>query len=461
MKLINNVSKQIRSKFSNPFIRNLSWLGIAEIVYRVVRLGLVVIISKHLSEYDYGLGAVVLMVKDFAVSFSNVGIGAKIIQAEEEDLPRLRESAYWLNWLVFSGLFVIQCLAAFPIAWIRNTPELILPICVSGLAYLIWPITGIQKTLLQRENRFKIVALTDSVQFSVASIFTAILAFGGLGVWAFALPSVMIAPLEVIIYRYFQPWRPSYQLTFGNLFKIGDFAKSILAIGITNTLQRNAITKSWVEIWDFGKNILAIGLLNTLRNNLDYLIIYTLVGVKDLGLYFFGFNAGLGISLSLINAIKSATLPHLCAARSDRDSFPKAYLHTIKIITLVIIPFVCLQTSLAPYYVPTIFDQKWIPAIPIVMLICISAIPRPFADAASQLLVTIGRPDLDLRWNALFTVLFAIALLIGSTGKIIGVATAVVIAHFLFLPPFTLWATNFVFPELGKGFFSRLGKLFK
>ncbi len=420
MKLTQGLTKQIKQKFSNQFLRNLSWLGMAEIIYRVVRLGLVVIIARYLSKYDYGLGAVVLTVKEFAVSFSNVGIGAKIIQVEEEKLADLCNSAYWLNWLVFTGLFVIQCIASIPIAWVQKTPELIWPICVSGIAYLIWPLVGIQKTLIQRENRFKIIAMTDSLQFSISSIFTAILAVAGLGVWSFALPSVMIAPLEVVIYHYFHQWRPS----------------------------RKIETKYWSEIWHFGKNILLIGLLNTLRNNLDYLMLYTFLGVESLGLYFFGFNAGLGISLSIINAIKSAILPHLCAARKDSESFQKTYLQTMKIIAMVIIPFVTLQATLAPIYVPIVFGQKWIPAIPIVVLICLSAIPRPFADAASQLLVAIGKPHLDLRWNLIFTFGFGIALLIGVNISIIGVASAVLISHALMLPLFTFWASRFVFPKI-------------
>jgi O-antigen/teichoic acid export membrane protein len=92
-----------------------------------------------------------------------------------------------------------------------------------------------------------------------------------------------------------------------------------------------------------------------------------------------------------------------------------------------------------------LFWSKWITAIPILMLICLSAIPRPFADAASQLLVAIGKPNLDLRWNILFTVMFAGALLIGVHWQAIGVATAVLLAHVICLPLFTFWATRYVF----------------
>ncbi|MEC4812905.1 MAG: lipopolysaccharide biosynthesis protein [Scytonema sp. PMC 1069.18] len=419
MNIINPVIRTINAKLSNQFVRNLGWLGMAQIAYRVLRLGLVVIIARFLTPYDYGLGAIVLTVREFAITFSNIGIGAKLIQAEESELKDLSNSAYWLNWFVFSGLFILQCIAAFPISWIQNTQDVILPICVAGISYLIWPLSSLQKLLLQRENRFKVIAIADSLQFSISTILSAILAVMGMGVWAFALPAVLVAPLEVLIYRRQHSWR--------------------LSTGFT--------TKYWKEIWNFGRNILAVSLLKTLRNNLDYWIILGFLGVEELGIYFFGFNAGLGISLSIISAIESAILPHLCASRTDWGEFRKSYLKSLKVISFIIIPFVLLQSSLAPFYIPIIFGQKWIPAIPIVVLICLSAIPRPFADAASQLLVAIGKPHLDLRWNVFFTTMFAAALLLGIQWKVLGVATAVLLIHVIFLPLFTLWASRYVFKK--------------
>jgi len=440
---LNAIIRYIKKKLSSQFIRNLGWLGMAEIFYRVLRLGLVVIIARYLTRYDYGLGAIILAVREFAITFADVGIGAKIIQAQEKELPQLCSSAFWLNWVIFASLFMIQAIAAFPISGFYQSKDIIFPIIITGIAYLIWPIYGIQKTLIQRENRFKVIAFTDTVQNCLSSILTAVFAFMGMGVWAFALPIVIVAPLEVIIYYKYHPWRPKEGFT----------------------------TLYWDEILGFGKNILGVGLLKTLRNNLDYLIVGRFVGIEELGIYFFGFNAGLGISLSIITAISSVILPHLCEVRTEWSEFKHRYLHSLRTIALIIVPFVLLQSSLAPIYVPIVFGKQWIPAIPILILICLSAIPRPFANAASQLLVAIGKPHLDLRWNVIFTGLFALFLFlgvntefivntffgadivssltlnIGEHWKVIGIALSVLLVHAIFLPFFAIWATRYVFPK--------------
>jgi PST family polysaccharide transporter len=96
---------------------------------------------------------------------------------------------------------------------------------------------------------------------------------------------------------------------------------------------------------------------------------------------------------------------------------------------------------LAPLYVPIVFGAKWTVAIPVLMLICLSALPRPFAGAASQLVRAVGLPGADLRWNVLFTALLAGALFVGVHWGILGVAIAVLAVHVAAMPLFVVWAS--------------------
>jgi O-antigen/teichoic acid export membrane protein len=421
MSALSNIIYKINSKLSSQFVRNLGWLGTAEIVSRIFRLGLTtVILPRLLTKYDYGLAAIVLTVHEFTRIFIEVGVSTKIIQSKEDELSDLCNSGYWLNWIVFPGLFIVQCIVAFPVSWFYHDSHLVLPICVVAMSYLTLPIGTTQYALIVRENKLKICAIVNTFKYITAYVLSAIFALSGMGVWAFVLPWVFVTPIEMLIYRLIHPWHPPNSLT----------------------------TKYWKDILNFGKSILGVQLLKTLRNNLDYLIVGRFLGVEVLGIYFFGFNAGLGVSLSIISAINTATLPHLCASHTSLHELKRSYFSVIKTISIIIIPLVFLQSTLAHLYLPLLQGNKWIVAIPILVLICLSAIPRPFADAASQLLVTIGKPDLDLRWNILFTAMFTIAVFIGVHWNAIGVATSVLLVHIIFLPLFTLWATRYVFRRM-------------
>lgn len=419
MSKISALLTPVKQKFSSQFIRNLGWLGGSEIINRAFRLVTTVILARFLSAYDYGLAAIVITTGEFVEVFSRNGINAKLIQAEQKELEVLCNSAYWLNWVLYSSLFVLQCLIAFPISWFYKDSQLILPICITALLYLTFPPAIIQATLIQRENRFKVTAANNFIQVTGGNIITASLAVLGLGMWAIVLTRLLMAPLWIIVHRMYHPWRPTKKFT----------------------------TEHWGEIFVFGRSVLGSELLKTAVNNLDYLIVGRLLGIKVLGLYYFAFNAGLGVSLSIINAINTALLPHLCSARAEWTQFKKQYLSSLKTIACVIVPMVILQSSLAPIYVPIVFGQKWVSALPILILVCLSAIPRPFADAASQLLIAVGKPHLILRWHLIFTCLFITGILIGVQWQAIGVATSVFLTHLIFLPLFTFWATRYVFSK--------------
>jgi O-antigen/teichoic acid export membrane protein len=414
--LLNKISNQL----SNQFIRNIGWLGGAELINRVFRLGTTVVLARTLSPQDYGLAAIVLTTQDITTVFTlNSGIGNKIIHADQKDVQSLANTAYWLNWIICSLLFLIQCIAAFPVALFYKEQKLILPICTIALIYLMVPIFSTQNAFNNRENKLKVAAICNALQSMTANIAAILFAWLGLGMWSLVLPVVLTTPIWIIVNYKYQPWRPS-----------GKF-----------TLHR------WQEIVKFGKDILGSEILDKIRANLDYFLIGRFLGVEALGLYFFAFNAGLGISMNVINAMVWPLFPHLCAARQNFQQFKNRYFSSLRTIALVIIPLVLLQSSLAPFYVPIIFSQKWVAAIPILTIICLSAIPRPFAAAAAMLLQSVDKGWINLCWNMIFTCIFATSLIIGMQWGTIGVATAVLITHAVAMPIFSIWATKYVFSK--------------
>jgi PST family polysaccharide transporter len=409
---------RIKQKLSSQFIRNVGWLGGAELVNRIFRLGTTVTLARLLSPYDYGLAAVVLTTNEFANVFTlRAGIGSKLIQADEQDVKVLCDTAYWMNWILGGALFIIQCAAAFPIAWFYRDNQVILPICVAAIVYLMLPIFAVQSAMIQRENRLNITALCNVTQSVLGNILTIVLALLGMGMWAIILPIVLTAPVWIVINLMNHPWRPTTSFTL----------------------------KRWQEIANFARNILGGELLDKLRANLDYLLVGRFLGVDALGIYFFAFNAGLGISLNVINSLTWPLFPHLCAVRGNFKQFKERYFNSLKTIALVIVPLVLLQSSLAPFYVPIVFGQKWVTAIPILILICLSALPRPFANAASQILLAVDKTHINLYWNLIFTVFFALSLLVAAKWGIFWVAASVLITHMVAMPIFTVWASRYVF----------------
>jgi PST family polysaccharide transporter len=410
--------QKLKEKLSSRFIQNAGWLGAAELVNRVSRLGVTVVIARLLSPHDYGLVAIVLTTNEFSNVFTlRGGIGSKLVQAPSEDLEILCDTAYWMNWILCILIFFIQCIAAFLISWFYDSNQLIWPICFMALSYLVLPTFAVPIALIYRENQIKIPAICNAVQAVLSNLLTVIFALLGLGIWAIVLPIVLTLPVWVFIARRSHTWRSRKPFTFYR----------------------------WKEIADFSLNNMGVELLNKLRANLDYLLVGNFLGLEALGIYYFAFNAGLGISLNVLQSLTWSLFPHLCDSRGNLEELKERYFRAVKTIALIIVPLVVLQSGLAPLYVPIVFGQKWINAVPILMLICLSALPRPFGDAASALLNSIDRSRTVLGWNIIFTLIFTFSLLLSVKMGIFWVAASVLLSHLIGMPAFAVWATQSVF----------------
>ncbi len=408
------------------FLRNLGFMGGAQIAVRLSRLATTVILARQLGAADYGLAAVVLTIYELVALFTRNGISAKVVQAGAAELAAVAETAYWLTWMVCGALLLIQLLIAAPIAWLYHDPRLALPVALMGLIYLATPLCNIQCALLQREGRLGRIAAAGALQVTADNALTALFAACGLGMWAIILPKLLVAPIWVVMTRFGHPWRPARRLPGAGALR------------------------GWQDIARFSRHVVGVELTTTLQANIDNLIVGSLLGVQALGTYYFAFNAGLGISLGLVQAFGVAVFPHLCEVRHDRAALTARFDGSLRTLGLIVVPVVLLQVALAPLYVPLVFGAKWHAAVPALMLICLSALPRPFATTCSQLLKAVGRPDIELRWQVGLTLVLVPALLIGTAFGVTGVAAAVLCVQMCVLTAYCLVAPRPFIAESGR-----------
>ena len=410
--------KLLKKKFSGRYIRNVGWLGGAELFNRVFRLGTTVTLARLFSQEDYGLMAVIYTTFDLASVFTlKHGISAKVIQAAVEDVKVIANTCYWLNWILCGSLFLLQCLIAFPIAYFYQNTTLLFPICITALVYLFMPLFTVNSALIERENKLKVIAICNAGQSFVNNLIIITLAFLGMGVWSIVWGLVLSMPVWIIVTWKYSDWRP----------------------------PKNFSLERWQEIVNFGKNILGVTILKRLRMNIDYLLVGRFLGVEALGLYFFAFNAGSGIITNVVYAFTSALFPHLCEVRENKTQLKKQFLSSLKSIALTIIPLIILQCSLAPLYVPIIFGQKWASAVPILVMVCLSVIPRTFYWTGGMLLNSVNKTQINLYLDLTFTLIFTAAILLAVNYNVYWVAASVLITHTVILPFFTIWSARHVF----------------
>jgi teichuronic acid exporter len=416
--------QKLKTLTSSRYAQNIGWLGMAELVNRIFRLATTVTLIRIFSKSDYGMLSAIYTVFEFGLTFSmGEGLGSTILQANDENVDEVANSVYWLNWIVLGSIFILQCVLAYPIALFYKNPNLALPIAALGLCYLIIPIYSVQESMLARKNRLEVQSWAMAAQAIVSNVMIVVLVLCGFGIWSVVWSMVLSYPLWVVLMYRHEPWRPK-QFTISR----------------------------WREIVRFGSRVLGVELLNRFRMNVDYLIVAGMLGTEALGLYFFAFNAGLGISQSILWSIGGAWYPEFCEARSNLKALREKWGKTFKTIAFVILPLVLLQTSFAHLYIPILAKgDKWNDAIPIVMIICLSAIPLAVSRGTSQLLRAMDQVKIDLIWNVIFVGVFsssiALSILIAKGFVLDGsyqipllaVAGTVLLTQCLFVPSFALF----------------------
>ncbi|NCJ07497.1 oligosaccharide flippase family protein [Synechococcales cyanobacterium C] len=413
--------KKIKHFLSGKFIQNVGWLGAAEIANRLFRVGTTVTLARIFSTEDYGLMAQIYIIFDLSQVFTlKGGIAAKVIHTEESSLETICRTSYWLNWILCIGVFLLQLCVAWSLAYAQRSFELGLQLSIVGLIYLMFPLYTIQAALIERQNRLEVHAYCVAAYSFLSNFITIVLAVWGFGVWSIVWAMVISMPVWIVISRWQHPWRAPTQFR----------------------LDR------WREVIRFGGNLLGVEILGTMRLNADYLIVRSFLGVEALGLYYFAYNAGSGITSSILSKLMIPLFPYLCEVRTNSEAFKKRYWSSFKTVLLTMTPIVLLQASLAPWYVPIIFGAQWVPAIPILILICLAILPITWGWLATILLNAMDKTHIPLYFGVGYTGVFVIAILGAVRFQALGVAIAVLCSHFIGQSLFALGAHWYVFRKL-------------
>ncbi|MCR9078967.1 MAG: oligosaccharide flippase family protein [Hyphomonadaceae bacterium] len=320
----------------------------AELVSRVGRVFAAIVLARQLDATAFGVAAIALTVFEITRVFTENGIGAAVIRATSRGFDRVANTAHRLMWIVCLGLFVVQVGAGVVVETLLPGRDAGLMVASLGLVFLMMPCGVMHAYCLQRDERMKALAAIMTAQVAADHVLTAALAIAGFGAWAIVLPKILTTPIWLIGMLRTRAW----------------------------TRNRAGGYSDTTSILKFSLPVLGSELMRACRDQLDKVIISLTLGVEALGLYYFAFNAGLGVSTALNRAFSNAVYPHLCAARDQVGAFRKSILH----LGLPFGAMYCMQAALALIYVPIVFGPTWASAAPLVAILCLGGPARLFID---------------------------------------------------------------------------------
>lgn len=390
------------------FVRGMMAYGSAEAVTRIVRLGAILIVARQISPEMLGTAALALSLFELVRVLANVGIGQRIITARDDELDAICNAGHRLFWWVCIGVSAFQLSLAATLGFGFSLGPAAAMLAVLSGVYLFMPAGLVQIFLAMRAQRMGATARVAATQNMADCALTVFLVLTWPSAWAVVLPKLLTAPIWLMLARRTYEWTPSREIARA---PANEFAA-------------------------FGPAVLGSELFTAARLHCDKLLVGALLGTEALGLYYFAFNAGLGITQSLVTACNLVLFPHL--AKLSGGALEAEFKRAFAMGMAVVIPLVAVQALLAPLYVPVVFGEKWIAATPYLSLLACAAIPLFMASLIGARLRALGNPMAETGIMGLATLFALTGLSLGAQvslaaacmGFVAGLALALLPATF-------------------------------
>ncbi len=295
-----------------------------------------VALARILAPQMFGIYAIVVFVVQFFSVFSDVGIGAALIQKKEELTDEETSTLFWLQQILALAV-VIATFVSSPLV-IRIYPSLPASAIwlVRGMAvtFLFTSFKTVPTILMERSLDFGKIAIVDIAEVAVFQVAAISLAIAGFGVWSFIVAALLRGLSGVLLVYALYPWRPSLICHF-------DAAKELIRFGIP--YQGSAI-------------------LSFLKDAVTPLFVGAYVGAAGVG-YVNWAREFAFTPLVLSQSFGKVAFPAFSRLQHERALLKEAIERSIRMITLVMFPITVILMALAPGIIKIVFTDKWMPAI--------------------------------------------------------------------------------------------------
>ena len=355
------------SEATGEIKRGFVWLGAASVVTRVLdavfTLGVLWLVSRE----ELGLATLAWSVGVFIEAFNGLGIGTALIQAPEVDHGLLSD-AFWytlgLAVLLVAGVWI----AAPALASIWDQPSLVPLIRASATKLFFVGVALVPLTLLNRGMKFERLALANTLATFGSGATMMLLAWAGLGAWAFVLGQLMYGATIAAAAFALQPFRPALRFRFRRIKPVAMFGARAAGAGIVYQLYRNA----------------------------DYFLVGRFLGVAALGIYRVAFELAMTPTVTLLNVVNRSALPAYARMQADRTVLSRAFCWTSQSLSLMLAPITALLAFGARDLLALIDHGAWSGAAAVLPWLAWAAFLRSAAQLFPPIFYAVGRPALAL-----------------------------------------------------------------
>ena len=355
-----------------------------------------IILARLLLPRDFGLVALAIIAVAFAGVIRQTGIQQILVQ-RHKNFRRWVNPAFWFELTVGTSTALLMATFSPIAAIVFHSKALIGLILVSAAGAPLSAWFAIPTARLMIDMRFKAIAVVGIVCNCTATVLSVFLAWRGFGAYSILVPLPVTAVIRCI-------W-------------LWQLAKP--------HINFNPQFRRWKYLVGDSGVMIATGFLNSVMYQAGYLALGLLYPKAAVGQFFFALNLSTQIGQLLSQNLGGVLLPALAKLQDNSARHAAALMRALRMLAFISTPLCFLLAVVAKPLVIVVYGTKWLPAIPVLQIMALTAaisIPSSPATAALQ---SQGRFALLFWWTALQMPIFLIMIFAGAwCGDIIGVAVA-------------------------------------
>ena len=342
--------------------KSLLWSGVQQFVTFGIQFGLGIVLARLLNPYDYGLIAMQGIFFAISNAFVDFGLEGALIQKKDCNKTDLN-TAFLFSLTMALSMYVLLFLAAPIIAEFYHAPILGKMLRFSALVFFFNSVGLAPKALLQRQLRFKELALASTSITLLSGLVALCMAYHGYAYWSLIGQSLLSAALMMCACALYARWLPSWHYSM----------------------------ESFRHLVSFGLPMLFTSLVNAVYTNLYSLVVGRFYTPRQLGLYERANNYSSYVSYSLSDLSMRALYPLLSRVQDDMAQLKESALRILHASAFIVVPLNVFLMIKAKDLIQIVLTEKWLEMAPLMQVMCISSMAYVVSNLHFNLFKAIGK----------------------------------------------------------------------
>jgi O-antigen/teichoic acid export membrane protein len=381
---------------------NVRWAALAQVAKIASQLTSITVLARLLTPADYGLLAIATVFTNFAFIFKDLGTASAIIQRREME-ESSTVSVFWFNLLL--GLLIFIGLTSISpwVAGFYRIDALVPVLCLLALAFPLASSGIVHQALMERNSKFREIALIEGCAVTVGLAVAIFCAFAGFGVYSLVLQLLTATILQSLGCWWRSPWRPRGRPSWAGLAGVLGFSGNVTAFQFVNYFARNA----------------------------DAFVIGRLLGATVLGMYSLAYRVMLFPVQNMSYVAARALLPVLSTLHREGKPLAPAYVKSISVIAFIAAPLMAGVFALRVPFVAAVFGARWAGLPELLMWLAPIGFLQSVLSTSGTVFMSLGAPGLMFRLGLLGSAMQLIGFLTGVQYGVVGLIIGYLVATFL------------------------------